>query len=551
MQPEADLPDNYYLTNFQALMDHSLKLYDDLLPDYAHAQLKAFKQCPQNAQQLFVRLVCRKGTFFRCDRLHYPEIDKLNEAAQALAEHGLLAINPPLDVTVQCALLTVPELRKQGAQGKRRDALVKHLISTAQPLELVFDVWQKPDTQLAALLSLFYFGNLQQDLSAFVLRDLGRQRYENYPLTTANRLFQHPEQPRLLLQLEKLLQALDTGESLPDTEALRQFLPATEVPMLPALQRRIYRLGRELERQQRLEEALHCYHLSQQPPARERTVRILARQQPEQALQHCQQIAATPLDVTEQSFAESFLPRLRRQLGGPAVPRKKQTWPEQQLSIPIALHHTDRIERLVLQHYQQQGWQGVWCENELPCALFGLLCWDVIFADLPGAFSHPFQRGPLDLHSPDFFQRRQTLFTDCFRGLEQHDNLSALLLQRWQQKQGIHNSFVSWKLDFEVLQQAIYCIPRNQLIALLRQLAFDCQHYRSGWPDLFLWCNDTHQPDWQLIEVKGPGDSLQASQKRWLHLFNSLSIPHHICHVKYHPAEENMGDDEPERDLPV
>ena len=52
-------------------------------------------------------------------------------------------------------------------------------------------------------------------------------------------------------------------------------------------------------------------------------------------------------------------------------------------------------------------------ENSLINSLFGLLCWPAIFAPLPGAFFHPFQRGPVDLLNDDFQQRRAELFEAC------------------------------------------------------------------------------------------------------------------------------------------
>ncbi|PJI51655.1 nuclease, partial [Methylobacterium radiotolerans] len=56
-------------------------------------------------------------------------------------------------------------------------------------------------------------------------------------------------------------------------------------------------------------------------------------------------------------------------------------------------------------------------ENALINSLFGLLCWPAVFAPLPGAFFHPFQRGPADLEAPDFHARRQAQFEACLPSL--------------------------------------------------------------------------------------------------------------------------------------
>ena len=58
------------------------------------------------------------------------------------------------------------------------------------------------------------------------------------------------------------------------------------------------------------------------------------------------------------------------------------------------------VEGLGLQHYAQPsrgGWRGVHDEGATLRTLFALLMWDVLFADVPGAFVGPCQTAPLDL----------------------------------------------------------------------------------------------------------------------------------------------------------
>jgi len=539
MQPAIDLPDNYYLDNFIRLVSHCQHHYGDLLPYSVHAQLQAFQRCDSRSQQLFVRLICRKGPLFRADKLDYPEIGPLQAAARELAEQQLLTINPALSLESFCSLLTVPELRKQfQLPSGKRDVLLsqlyqRHPTDTSYREVLAtapFQIWQLNAGDLIQQLTLLYFGNLYQDIREFVLSDLGVQRYESYPLNRHHRVFQSWAQVEQLLRLHQLCSAPTESLTLPDSEQLADLLPTA--PVLHGHSRRLNELGRQLERAGRNEDALHCYRLSQLPPARERRARILATSDTAAALALCQQIQQQPVDVSEQEFCASFIPRLERQLGGPPVRRSKADWPELQLTLP---NNGARVEQQVLAHFQHHGWRGAWCENDLLCGLFGLLCWEIIFADIPGAFNQPFQRGPLDLNSPDFGQRRRALFEQRFEQLRRGDPVQQLS-QCWQQKEGLQNPFVSWKrLSLPLLTAAAERIPRETLLALLHQLAFDSHHYRSGLPDLFLWRDD----EYLLIEVKGPGDTLQASQKRWLKLFQQLQLPHQICYVQWQDEKEN------------
>jgi hypothetical protein len=91
-----------------------------------------------------------------------------------------------------------------------------------------------------------------------------------------------------------------------------------------------------------------------------------------------------------------MLPRVRRKLGGPALKRVR---PSGMLRLDLQLPRTDpalSVELYVQAHLTRDQGPVHYVENSLINSLFGLLCWPAIFAPLPGAFFHPFQRGPVD-----------------------------------------------------------------------------------------------------------------------------------------------------------
>lgn len=71
------------------------------------------------------------------------------------------------------------------------------------------------------------------------------------------------------------------------------------------------------------------------------------------------------------------------------------------------------MEEAVRQHLALEGGQAHYVENTLFNSLFGLLCWEAIFAPVPGAFFNLFQAALQDLHDSDFQQRRSALFRRC------------------------------------------------------------------------------------------------------------------------------------------
>lgn len=90
------------------------------------------------------------------------------------------------------------------------------------------------------------------------------------------------------------------------------------------------------------------------------------------------------------------------------------------------------------------------------------------------------------------------------------------------------------------------CLPRPALIGIISRLMSDYRNTRSGFPDLTLWnvANRTVvvclgnlfvislSHFIQIVEVKGPGDSLSSKQRLWLHYFNTLGVRAEVCHVQ-------------------
>jgi hypothetical protein len=170
-------------------------------------------------------------------------------------------------------------------------------------------------------------------------------------------------------------------------------------------------------------------------------------------------------------------------------------------------------------------------ENTLVGSLFGLLCWEAIFAPLPGAFFHPFHWAPADLGRADFHQRRAELFARCLACLDS-DDYRACIRRTFREKAGIHNAFVAWDLlDELLLEQALDCLPADHLKLMFQRILADVPGNRSGLPDLIqFWPAERR---YRMIEVKGPGDRLQDNQKRWIEFAGQHDLPITVCYVKW------------------
>ena len=163
-------------------------------------------------------------------------------------------------------------------------------------------------------------------------------------------------------------------------------------------------------------------------------------------------------------------------------------------------------------------------------SLFGLLCWDAIFAPIPGAFFHDFQYGPADLEGPYFYERRRDRFAESFAALES-GRYRDLIRQRFIAKAGIQAPFVSWGLlKPQLLEFALQCFPASHLRLWFEWIVRDVIENRAGFPDLVqFWPNEQR---YRMVEIKGPGDRLQDNQRRFLEFCTLHHMPAFVCRVR-------------------
>lgn len=542
----AVLPDPfYYLNNFRRVLDWLGQRYADLLDAEEQAFLHDFAQLPQPSQALLVRMVMRKGEVFRLGSLRYAEIGCSRQAVAPLVKLGWVDAQPELTLDQLFALLTLAELRPllRAPRGMAK-AQLRAELGDLEPRTL-HEWWPGCTDQAVALrlmplcdrLRLMFFGNLRQDWSTFVLAELGLQRFEAVELDDRARGFQSRADIEQRLQLHRCREAFETGA---EPETLLDHLPAGPLPT-PWIERYrarlLFQFGQHCERQGRLEQALDFHAQAQaEPEARIRRLRVLERlERFDEALQEAGQLlldAALP-DPQRQQL-QRMLPRLRRQLGLPPLPRSLP-YVESRLELCLPRPAEPRpVEQVVLEQLHQPEAPVFYLENALFNSLFGLLCWEAIFAPLPGAFFHPYQMAPADLHASDFHARRAERFAACLARLDDGSHRDAILAT-YRTKYGILSPFVYWQaLDEPLLELALDCLPPAHLRACFERLLRDIRANRAGMPDLVQFLPTERR--YRMIEVKGPGDRLQDNQKRWLAFCAEQGMEVQVCYLRWAEA---------------
>jgi len=545
----------YYLRNFEWVLGWVTDRYSDLLRDDERAFVAEFSALPTASRALLVRMVMRKGALFRADKLDYPEVGPVSLAAAALVARGWLDPRPVLDLDSVFRLFTKPRLAdwfatplaQAGVAGARK-AVWLETLRPLYPEPARPEGWGVPEGALFGLtimplcdrFRLMFFGNLFQDWSEFVLSELGTFQYEPVSFCAASRPFQHRDEIDAYLRLHRCRERLDEGAELAELAAALPEPTGDNPWLLRRLHRLRYRIAREWERAGELAEADALYRGCRHPGARGRRLRVLERQADYRA---CLDLAGeadrNPESEAERQQLDRLLPRLHRKLGlpraqAPAAP------PVARLDWCLPYRDGERVEARVAAHLWEEDPAATvyYVENALLTGLFGLLCWEAIFAPLPGAFFHPFQSAPADLHWPDFRDRRAALFERCFETLESGE-YRRIIIERFRQKYGRLCVFVNWgALDEVLIGQALGCIPAAHLALCFRRLLADLKENRAGLPDLIrFW---PAQSRYQMVEVKGPGDRLQDNQRRWLDFFARHEMPVAVCYVRWDapPANE-------------
>ena len=562
----------YYLLNFERALAWLAQRYDDLLDAGERAFLGAFASLPQASRALLVRMLMRKGTLFRASRLAYDEIGCPLRAAAPVTALGWLDAAPHLTLDDLFALTTRAELLNifadalamiPGARSLRKPKLLDALrpfyaeederengSGAARPLsawhahssDRVFRVDIAP---LCERFRLMFFGNLQQDWSEFVLADLGVFQYEKVAFGPASRAFQQRADVDVYLALQACrdqLESIESFGSLINSEATSDAIDAL-VARVRAVEtsnswletrraKLLFRIGQYCERRQMWPSALAVYESCAWPGARHRRMRVLERgERFDAALALASQAAASPESEEEAQRIARMLPRLQRKLGEPAVRVQAARAAERStLTLPRP-QAPQAVEFVVRDHLTCDAAPVHYVENALINSLFGLLCWEPVFAALPGAFFHPFQRGPADLHAPDFHARRAVQFAAC---LAQFDNgaYRETILRHLHEKDGVQSPFVFWGLlTPELVTTALDCLPAAHLRSWFERLLRDVRGNRSGLPDLIrFWPAERR---YELIEVKGPGDRLQDNQIRWLAYCVQHGMPVRVVDVRW------------------
>lgn len=540
------LVEGYYLSNFISLINFVRKQYADILTKEEELFIQAFKKLPRDSARLYVRLISRTGPLFRIDKLNYSEIRNPVKACQELASKGFMVLDGQWELEDILRLFTKPELieflKTQSVGAKSSWSRGQAVQEVESCYEEEFTQWVKNEHQtlypmgsdVVYLFRLLFFGNLEQNLSEFILEDIGVLRFENYRLTKKDRYFESRKDVDdtykiIELQME-LYFAREEGDEHLVEELMRKVLRIKSSGLQRKKEKLCRMSGQFFEKLKEFDKALYYYKKSSLPPARERTVRVLEKlEENQKALNFCKKIEKDPIDDSEREFISHFPEKLKRKLGRDYKKLERESFKTEELKVPHP--KGQKIEPWALLHLEKTGVKGFYVENYLWTSIFGLIFWDIIFKSKPGAFYNPFQRGPNDLYTEDFYLSRKKEIDKRLKWIGT-DGWKEEVINTYSEKNLTANYLVRWKqIKQAAVKKVISKVPPEHIAAVMERMSKGLRHHSAGFPDLFIY--HPRKKDYCLVEVKGPGDQLQQSQKRWLRYFKENEIPFKVLKVTY------------------
>lgn len=551
--PPIELPEKYYLDNFEALLGFVEVKSGYLLNRQEKAFIRRYRSLPETARCLFVRLTNRKGCFFRVDKLTYSEIGDPTDPVDRLCrqrffsrlsvKHAdqlpeILGIFPKADLLAMMPREEMPRGYRSWKKPELVDYAIRELdgrkiISGIRQLETIIRVNYEAEI---AMLRFLYFGDIHSDMTQFVVRDLGIIKHELFDEDKLKSAFQtrkEAEDTYLMMRIYQDFRVLRDEAAAPADDIYRWFQEQSLTRdgfcarALPTFDRLLLKIGKLLEQQSHPKFALSLYRITDKVPARERRVRLLHKLGwKEEALELCREIQDSPQNADERFFAEDFYNRVYNKKRRKRATEELRNSPS--VTLPIEVQSS--VEMGVLLHYQEQGYEGCFVENYLWRGFFGLLFWDIIFDEDCDALHHPFQARPADFYTPDFLSRRQQKLTQRLKILEKPDRFHKIIHHHYETKAGISNPMVGWHESLLLLIEQCYRqLQPSQIAAVLMEMAKDLKENTRGFPDLFVW----KENEYHFVEVKSPNDQLSAQQLYWMHFFKAQGIDAHVLRVKW------------------
>ena len=482
---EIELSATYYWDHFSYILRYIDRHYLPLLQESEIVFLQDFSDLSFAAQCLFLRLASRRSSYFRIEKLAYPEIGDIARPLQVLRSAGFLMDISEGTESIFTKQECVSLAKKQGIKvlsSASKDE-VAALVSSADLIAAFSSGVVAPArVEVFAFLQFLFFGTRSRDLTDFVVRDLGHRAFVEVQEEDLKPYFQTREEAE-----QKWAISMWREWFYNTTVSVDEILASWRVHILPlstsllessirSFESACFALGRSLERNKAYIEALEVYEVSLSGASLERRVRILQKLgELEEAVAWARVGLEICVSPTEIHFFEDFL---AKQASKKSIKQVTSSLKQAEI-IEISPEYIGQVEAGVVAYFQSEGYYA----------------------------------GELPLHL-----------------LSDRVGLLDLLRSRAEANQGAMNPLVDWySLDFDLMERFLTVMPTDGLAAISHYLWEHLGTHVKGFPDLFIQKGD----EFAFVEVKSPNDHLSAIQYFWHDFLRKNGVAVRLVRLKY------------------
>lgn len=535
------LPQKYYLDYFLDLIALVQNQYHAILSKEDFEFIEQFQSLSEGAQCLYVRFSNRRGPCYRLGKINYEEILNVKASAEELIAANFASKEIPNDfqafnIFTKSELQAIFKDELDAPKSLGKNELIEQLLemNNAHESLLSFEEIVQVEKQFEfEFFKLLYFGSYKAQMTEFVIRDVGHIKLERLDQNLLKPWCQSREEAIAFYEVSELKSSIRKALSLYQAQEIHNEIEGIDWDIFlrfnhssKALGKIALELGQQLEREKCPHLALKYYQLTDTPPSKERQVRIhdaLGEQAVAEEL--AKDLLVNYQNATEKIFAYDFLRRKNVRINR-SMTSKLTGSPVIQLEVQPNV----RVEQLVIDHFQTEGYQAIHSENYLWRNLFGLIFWNELFDQSQNDFHHPLQRVSSDLYQIDFLEKKESLIENKLSKLVSKGAIKAQIRSTVKAKEGTSQPFIYWYSNILYdLEALISKLKPMQIRKILLEMARNFKGNSVGFPDLFIWNDDQYF----LYEIKSPNDHLSAQQLFWIEFMQELKVNVNILRVEY------------------
>ena len=543
------LPDTYYLDYFNFLLDFVFKNYSDILCAREKIFYDNFRNLSFSAQCMFVRFANRKGVFFRESKLVYQEIENIGLSIEELCRNNFVSYDNIDQTENHLFLFTKPEIISIGkARGwdtcykksQKKEDIIFSIIEQIDHSDINAALFDEDriiffeSEELVNFYKLLFFGDQYNDMTQFVIRDIGNIKLENLENVTFTPNFYSRAEVDDYLTVSAAYRVFKELKELVSPLKCYQWFTDQEIVVDPPYSSRpgkmyvklILKLAKLLEQHGFNLEALDIYLKINVSPARERQVRLYSKlNEPEKATMIAEQILECPHNASETLFAKDFL-----NAGTNRIKRSTTLTLKSANEITLERDPQTSVEHLAVAYFVENGFEAYHTENSLWRFLFGLLFWEETYDTELSTFHHPLQRLPSDIHDISFYDKRADAINAKLKTVRTRKVFIEKIKDTYHAKLGIAHGYIYWSDDLlKLALKAIELLPLKGLKEVLKMIAIQVKSNTTGFPDLFIFRNKSYY----FYEIKSPTDQLSAQQLFWIDFMNKWNIRSEVLKVTW------------------